>query len=1188
VEFRVLGPLEVDEDGEPLSLGGQKQRCLLAILILNANRVVSTDRLIDELWGGEAPETAQKALQVHISQLRKVLEPERASTECQVLVTRSPGYLLQVEAEQLDLGRFERLAAEGREALAGGDPELAAERLREALSLWRGAPLAEFAYADFAQREIARLEELRLVALEDRIEADLECGRHAGLIGELEQLIAGEPLRERPRAQLMLALYRSGRQAEALEAYRDARRTLTQELGIEPGRELKELEALILEQDPGLEAPTRLEPVLESSTQRVPPPPEVERRSHAREEFVGREDELRDLEVALEAALLGRGAVFLVGGEPGIGKSRLVDELSLSARSREAEVLWGRCWEAGGAPAYWPWVQALRTYVRGVDPERLSNQLGARGGEVAHILPELREMLPELPMLELPDSEGARFRLFDATASFLRRACAERPLVLVLEDLHAADVPSLLLLEFVAGEIAEARLLIIATYRDIELSPNHPLASALVELGRHPTTRTLLLRGFREADTSLLIEAIVGSSPSPRVASAIHAGTGGNPFFIGELVRLLASEERLDEPIDEASVRLAIPPGVRDVIDKRLRSVSNDSRDLLSTASALGREFTIEALAHVSGDSPETILELLDEPLRAGVANPAPGSGGLRMRFSHVLLRDALYDDLPASRRVQLHRRIGEALETLYVDDRDAHLAELAHHYFQAGPTGNPQKAYDYARRAGDRAARLFAYEEAVRLYQLAIRKLGSGAANDEERCRTLLALGGAQLRGGDEATAKETFLAAAELARGVGDAEALAHAALGYGSQYWSAARGDRRLIPLLEEALSSLEKGDSALRARVMARLACAVRDRPTRDRRLALSEEAVDMARRIGDPATQAYALAARCIALVGPDNLEALEESANEATRLGESAGESEAELTGHWWMHYFEVAIGNIRAAQRELETAIRLAKELREPRLSWYPAGLDAALALFEGRFDEAGELIAKAYELGRHALTFNAVASYRLQMFLLHKECGAPPYPEEALTKLISESETYVVLRCALASLLVERGSHTDADAVLAELARDDFGGLYVDEEWLAAMTLISEVCQSIGDAHRAPVLYRQLLPYRALNAWAFPEIVLGSVERPLGVLATIMERWEAAGDHFERAVEMNERMGAPPWVAHAQHDYARMLLARGGSGDPARAGELLSSALVTYRELRMEPWVKRAEAERERVETL
>jgi DNA-binding SARP family transcriptional activator len=1180
VEFRLLGPLEVRSEGERLPLGGGKQRALLAVLLLHANEVVSSDRLIDLLWGQEAPDTAAKALQVHVSKLRKGLQSANGEDFGRVLKTQSPGYVLEIDPDQLDLHRFERLADEGRRALDAGDPDEAAEKLEAALALCRGPALSDFAYADFAQAEASRIEELRLAALEDGIQADLERGRHGEAIGELERLITEHPLRERPRAQLMLALYRSGRQAEALEAYRNARRTLTEELGIEPGRELKELEARILKQDLSLDAPGDVEPAPERPAER-PPPPRPGSREQSQEAFVGREDELRDLEVALESALLGRGALFLVGGEPGIGKSCLVDELGIRARNREAQVLWGRCWEAGGAPAYWPWVQALRAYIRSVDAETLSNQLGAHGAEVAHILPELREVLPGLPLLEQAESEGARFRLFDAAASFLKRASAERPLVVVLEDLHAADIPSLLLLEFVAGELAEARMLVVGTYRDIELTPSHALASALVELGRHPTTRALPLRGFREADSARLIEAIVGTSPSPRVASAIHAGTDGNPLFIGELVRLLASEGRLAEPIDEPPVRFAIPRGVRDVIERRLERVSADSREVLATASVVGREFALETLAHVTGDPADAILQLLDQPLREGVVTTAPGSGGLQMRFSHVLLRDALYDDLPASRRAQLHRRIGEALETLYAEDQEPHLAELAHHYFEAGPAGDPEKAYDYARRAGDRAARLFAYEEAARLYVHAIRMLASVSGKDVERCATLLALGGAQLRGGDEEASKQTFLEAAELARRVGEAESLARAALGYGSQYWQAARGDRRLIPLLEEALSALDERDSPLRARVMARLSCAVRDQPTRDRRLALSEEAVTMAGRFGDPATQAYAVAARCIALAGPDTLEAFADTAREAVQLGERAGESESELTGHWWTLYHEVATGNIQAGRQELETAVRLAKELREPRLSWYPAGLDAALALFEGRFEQGGELAAKAYEFGRQALTFNAAASYLLQMFVLHEECGDPPYPVGALTKLIAESETYVILRCALASLLLDDGRNADARAIFDELATDDFQGVYLDEEWLAAMTLLTKVCRSIGDVDRARVMYQRLLPYRELNAFGFPEIALGSVERPLGVLTAMAGRWADATDHFERALEMNVRMGSRPWAAHSQHDYARMLLARGGTGDGARADKLLSSALDAYRELGMDPWVKRAEAD-------
>ncbi|HSI79008.1 MAG TPA: BTAD domain-containing putative transcriptional regulator, partial [Solirubrobacterales bacterium] len=627
MEFCILGPLEVHREDESLALGGTKQRSLLAILLLNANRVVSSDRLIDELWGEEAPETAAKALQVHVSQLRKTLEPNReAGQSGQILVTRSPGYLIKLDADQLDLDRFERLAAEGRRALARGDPELARRTLREALDLWRGPPLAELAYADFVQREAPRLEELRLAVLEDRIEADLEAGRHGEVIGELERLVAEEPLRERPRRQLMLALYRAGRQAEALDAYREAREVLVEKLGIEPGRELKELEAAILAQDQSLEAPKRTgEPQPEEVNPASPAAPAATavagRPGQGR--FVGREAELRDLEVALEAALLGRGTVFLVGGAPGIGKSRLVDELSKRAAALDARVVWGRCWEAGGAPAYWPWVQALRSYVHAIDPGRLLEQVGGQGAEVARILPELREALPDLPVLELPESEGARFRLFDAGSSFLKRAASDRPLVVVLEDLHAADVPSLLLLEFIAGEIADAPLLVVGTYRDIELGPDHPLTSAVLDLGRHRTTRMLLLEGFREADVSRLVEAIAGVTPSGRVAAAIHAGTGGNPLFVGELVRLLASEGRLEEPIDEAGVRLSIPRGVRDVIDRRLAQVSDASRELLSIASVFGREFAVETLSQITGASVEQALQVVDDGIGEGILSEA-------------------------------------------------------------------------------------------------------------------------------------------------------------------------------------------------------------------------------------------------------------------------------------------------------------------------------------------------------------------------------------------------------------------------------------------------------------------------------------------------------------------------------------------------------------------------------------
>jgi DNA-binding SARP family transcriptional activator len=442
MEFLILGPLEAHDGGRKLPLGGAKQRALLAMLLLHANEVVSSDRLIDALWSDAGRRDAANALSVAVARLRKALEVGSSGTEDGLIVTRAPGYELRLGEDQLDLHRFERLVAEAR---AEPEPAAAAGQLRDALALWRGPPLADLAYESFTQAEIVRLDELGQTTLEHRIEADLALGRHDDLVGELEALTAKQPLRERVRAQLMVALYRSGRQAEALEVYADARRTLVEELGIEPGRPLRELHQAILEQDPGLE----LVEASESAAERAAGAPSGI--------FVGRARELAELVCGLDQAFAGSGRLFLLAGEPGIGKSRLAEELATHARGRGGQVIVGRCWEAGGAPAYWPWMQLLRAYVRQSDAAALEAQLGAGAADLAQLVPELRERFHDLPVPPL-EPEGARLRLFDATVSFLRNAAEDQPMVLFLDDLHAADASSLLMLRFLARELASTRI----------------------------------------------------------------------------------------------------------------------------------------------------------------------------------------------------------------------------------------------------------------------------------------------------------------------------------------------------------------------------------------------------------------------------------------------------------------------------------------------------------------------------------------------------------------------------------------------------------------------------------------------------------------------------------------------------------------------------------------------------------
>jgi DNA-binding SARP family transcriptional activator len=431
MDYRILGPLEAFDGERGLSLGGARQRSVLALLLLRSNQALSRDVIVDELWGEEPPPSAAKVLQNCISALRKEL-PGGAET----LRTVGSSYALQVGPDELDRDRFERGLASGRAALAAGETEEAVEELREALALWRGAPLCDFAYERFAREEIVRLEELHVAANEDRIEAELALGHAEELVPELEALVARHPVRERLRRQLMLALYRSGRQAEALAAYREARRTLLGELGIEPTRALQELERAILAQDPGLDA--------RPATHAVAQPGR-----HAAAPLVGCEGELDVLDAGLDDALNGRGRLFVVVGPPGSGKSRLADEIASHAKARGATILWGRAWHGGGAPAYWPWRQAV-------------------------------EGLPEFD----GDGEQARFRFFEEVTELLRSMSARAPLMLVLDDLQAADEDSLLLLEFVASEVAEMPALIVALARED--------AARLAELGR-VATRTLQL-----------------------------------------------------------------------------------------------------------------------------------------------------------------------------------------------------------------------------------------------------------------------------------------------------------------------------------------------------------------------------------------------------------------------------------------------------------------------------------------------------------------------------------------------------------------------------------------------------------------------------------------------------------------------------------------------------------------------
>jgi tetratricopeptide (TPR) repeat protein len=870
--------------------------------------------------------------------------------------------------------------------------------------------------------------------------------------------------------------------------------------------------------------------------------------------FVGRGQELDQLSAAFEEALGGRGRLILLSGEPGIGKSRLVDEFA--SRARESGVLlWGRCWEAGGAPPYWPWVQLLRAYLRARDAESVRDDIGTGAIDIAQILPEIRDLFPDLPPPPTVDPDSARFQLFDSTTSFLLNAARREPVVLVLEDLHAADTPSLLLLQFLADQIGDARLLALATYRDVEITPEHPLTSAVADLSREPTTRRIHLLGLTKDDVIRFVAAVAGTPAPPQLVTALHRETSGNPLFLGEAVRLLAAEGRLGLS-DPATLRIAVPKGVRDVIGRRLNHLDEDCKQALSTASVLGTEFSTEALRRLSDLSPDAILDDLDRAARAGVVAAIPGSLG-RFRFSHELVRETLYEELTAAHRMRLHSQAAQVLRRLYATDEEPHLAELAHHFFEAAPLGEAANAVDYARRAGHRAGQALAYEEAIRLFRMALEALEITASPTlEQRSELLLALGDVQARAGDLTGGKQLFLLAADIARRNGNATQLAKAALGYGGRHvWARAGADPHLIPLLQDALQLLGGGDDWLRVRLLARLAGALRSEPDRERNDALSHEAVELARRLDDPATLAYALVGRFWAIWWPEHPEELLRIAREIVRAAEHAGDAERITEGLLATAMALGDLGAISEARAVLQVMTRRAEELRQPSHLWASAANRAVFVLLEGAFEVAEGMIEQELEEGGASFVRDNVSAARFHRFLLRREQGRVGEVEDEVRASIDEFPWYPLHRGALACLLLDVGRVEEARSVFDRFSQNGFQDLHRDSMWLLGMALVSEAGARLGDPDAAEILYEQLRPFAGRLATGWAEGSMGAVDRYVGLLARAIGHLDDAEACFRNAIGVNERMGARPWIAHSRFDLAEVLVERDGPGDRERA---------------------------------
>lgn len=895
--------------------------------------------------------------------------------------------------------------------------------------------------------------------------------------------------------------------------------------------------------------------------------------------FVGRERETEDLRSSLEAILSGRGRAVMVSGEMGIGKTRLAAELGTYASLRGAKVLWGRCYEGEGAPSYWPWVQVVRSYVHDRDPGELSSEMGSGAADIAQVVSEVRDRLPGLPQPASADPEQARFRLFDAITAFLKNAASTSPLVLILDDLHWADRASLLLLQFLAAQLRGSRILVLGTYRDADIDEVHPLSEVLAALRREHDHKRIALRGLSLEEAQALLETTAEHELGPRearVARLMYEQTEGNPFFIEEVIRHLVETGQLNRRegrwvLDVETVEeVGIPEGVRETISRRLGRLGAECRELLTVASVIGREFGLDQLERVTGESPAALLETLDEATQARVVGEIPGRLG-QYRFVHGLTRETLYEQLPTSRRVGLHDEVVSALEQLHAGSMEAHLPELAYHANEAMLVAGPEKAIEYGRRAGARATGMLAYEDAVTYYDAALQALGP-QSDEERRVELQLALGDACWRSGDVHKARESYGAAAGVAKSLAAPQQLAVAALGYGGGIGlGTGQVDETLIGLLEDARRALGEADSSLQSRVTSRLAEALMFSDARERSQQLARDAIEMAKRVGDSGTLANALTRGQWVMWKPDALEERLASAREATELAEQAGDTVLRWEATTFLIGDLVESGDLDGANREIE---RLTEAARESGISyhlWYSGVIEAMRLLLAGRFEEGARRASEALKIGHESQEENVLA-YAAQIAIKWREQGETERLIEGATEFIGRYPGLPVWRCARAAYYTDLGRNAEARRELDGLATDGFAHIPRDIFWLAAICLLAEAVFNLDDEDRAATLYDLLAPYRDRFCVVPPCVVCyGPVARNLGQLATTLKRFEDAAREFEMAIEMSGDVGAPSWAAHSQADYARMLLMRDAPGDRHKALELLSAALDTARELKM-----------------
>ncbi|HEU0020248.1 MAG TPA: AAA family ATPase [Dehalococcoidia bacterium] len=892
--------------------------------------------------------------------------------------------------------------------------------------------------------------------------------------------------------------------------------------------------------------------------------------------YFGRHRELRELTTALEDVLAGNGRLVILAGEPGIGKTRTAQELAAFAEAQGAQVLWGRCYEGEGAPPFWPWIQSLRSYLECTSPEQLRADLGSGGPDIGELILELRERLPDLGRPPVLEPEQARFRLFNSIASFLRNSSRRNPLVFVLDDLHWADVPSLRLLEFLAPELVHLPVLVVGSYRDVEITGNHPLTRTLAELTRQPALVRLNLRGLNREEVELLVRDLAGNEPPQELVTMLHWQTEGNPLFVREVVRLLAQEGMFESrrigQLQQWSFRL--PEGIREVIGRRLDRLSGDGKQALTIASVIGREFDFQLLERLTLDlGPGRFLAALEEALQSHLVQEVPGENE-RYQFSHVLIRETLYQGLSARRQALTHAGIAEVLEELYQGDLESHAGELAHHFTAAEKVTGSDRLVAYSLKAGERALAAYAPEEALGFFQRAL-AAKEKQGMDAETAQLRFSLARAQASMAQHMDAWANLSRALDYYLAEGDAEhavIVAEYPLFYVPGLVGPSQQVRRALELVPP--------DSSEAGRLLSRLGRLQNlERGDYQEAQKAFSQALAIARQGHDSMLEMRTLIDAADVEWHHLRWQGLRDRSLPAIELARLLNDPYAEVWPRFLAGFALTTMGEAHLARAHATTALALAEKLRNPDLLIRASHIGDIVFHALGDWPTAKELTDRGLTVAPdypNLVGLRAVLEYELGNIDAGRTYIQRLLKAMGLAKPAANAE-YVYT--ALVIPIVARITGINDNLDIAEGA----ASILLSQP---SATLLYAVPSRIGLALIAVARKESRLAaeqYDVLKSIADTRFLLTvAMDRVLGLLAHTVGNLGKAREHFEDSLNFCRQAGYRPELAWTCYDYADCLLARPSTSsapaeDRPRAMSLLDEALTVASELGMRSLLER-----------